>query len=96
MIYLHKFIFICVLQHSVLFCNDSDGSEASYKRASTARTGKEKDKADAASSPESFASAKDGVINFLTYFKNFLNHSYANYIYIFLFIFLTGRRPQRV
>ncbi|XP_074113191.1 mitoguardin [Cotesia typhae] len=49
-------------QHSVLFCNEDEGSEASNRRASTARSyGREKDKAEAASSPESFASAKDGV-----------------------------------
>ncbi|KAF7997593.1 hypothetical protein HCN44_006164 [Aphidius gifuensis] len=63
-------------QHSVLFCNDSDGSEASYKRASTARSGKEKDKADAASSPESFASAKDGVADLKEFeeFSEFFPH----------------------
>ncbi|XP_034950917.1 mitoguardin [Chelonus insularis] len=62
-------------QHSVLFCNDSDGSEASQRRASTNRSfGREKEKADAASSPESFASAKDGVADlreFEEYFEFF-------------------------
>ncbi|XP_063972444.1 mitoguardin [Diachasmimorpha longicaudata] len=64
-------------QHSVLFCNGSDGSETSHKRASTARSGgKDKDKADAASSPESFASAKDGVADLREFeeFSEFFPH----------------------
>ncbi|KAK0076589.1 hypothetical protein PV325_005115 [Microctonus aethiopoides] len=61
-------------QHSVLFCNESDGSETSHRRESTARSlGREKDKADAASSPESFASAKDGVAD-LREFEEFFEY----------------------
>ncbi|XP_043275470.1 mitoguardin isoform X2 [Venturia canescens] len=47
-------------QHSVLFCNESDGSGPSRK-ASTVGSRFTRDKGDAASSPESFESAKDGV-----------------------------------
>lgn len=64
LIYVYTQFTLCMFyfQHSVLFCNDSDGSEESHRRASTARSFGNA-QAEAASSPESFASARDGVIN---------------------------------
>ena len=48
-------------QHSVLFKNDSDSEESHKPSTVGTRLSGNKDKHDPASSPESYASAKDGV-----------------------------------
>lgn len=49
------------MQHSVLFRNEDEESIDSHKPSNIGSRISGKDKADAASSPESFESARDGV-----------------------------------
>ncbi|XP_015595022.1 mitoguardin [Cephus cinctus] len=63
-------------QHSVLFRNESEVSEESYKRSAAGTRLSAKDKAEVASSPESFASARDGVADLREFeeFSKFFSH----------------------
>ncbi|XP_066596430.1 mitoguardin isoform X2 [Prorops nasuta] len=63
-------------QHSVLFRNDDDSSEESYKQSNIESRTSNREKADAASSPESFESARDGVADLREFeeFSEFFPH----------------------
>ncbi|XP_012287159.1 mitoguardin [Orussus abietinus] len=63
-------------QHSVLFRNESEESESSHKPSNVGTRLSNKDKQDAASSPESFESARDGVADLREFeeFSEFFPH----------------------
>ena len=62
------------LQHSVLFRNEDEESIDSHKPSNIGSRISGKDKADAASSPESFESARDGVILHIKLFYFFSHY----------------------
>ena len=68
------------MQHSVLFRNEDEESIDSHKPSNIGSRISGKDKADAASSPESFESARDGVILHIKFFFSYYSIFRIKYI----------------